>query len=72
MQDSILHSFPCLHGYKCSDPVVHVCIFPAEIITVPPVVESLLLVKNRSKEALFREDKGNCRHTCSYVQREKS
>lgn len=61
-----------LHGYKCVNVTIHVCTVTAEIITVPQVVKSLLLVKNCSKELSYKEEEGSCRCACSYVQREKS
>lgn len=52
--------------------MIHACTVTAEIITVPQVVISLLLVKKGSEELLYKEEERNCRDTCSCVQREKS
>lgn len=39
--------------------VIHVCTVTAEIITVPQVVKSLLLVKKCSEELLHKEEEGS-------------
>lgn len=51
--------------------MIHVCTVTAEIITVPQVVKSLLLVKKCSEELLHKEEEGSWRRACSYVQREE-
>lgn len=38
--------------------VIHICTVTAEIITIPQVVKSLLLVTKCSKELLYKEEEG--------------